>query len=138
MADVFALQGPGNCGKSTTLIQLSQILQAKYPGAAVQAIYPNSSTIDIAIIMRGVNGLTVGIESQGDPGTRLQRSLPTFAAARCDIIFCACRTSGMTVSWVNALSPPYRIHFVLQKRVTTNHAATNAATAASLMQQAGI
>lgn len=136
MTAVFALQGPGNCGKSTTLRHLFQALQAKYPGATVQAIH--NGTVDIAVIMRGVNGLTIGIESQGDPGSRLQHSLPAFAAARCDVIFCACRTSGMTVGWVNALSPPYRIHFVLQNRAATNHAAANAATAASLMQQAGV
>jgi hypothetical protein len=136
MPDVYALQGPGNYGKSTTIVQLYQSLQAKYPGASIQAIH--NGTIDVAVIMRGVNGLVVGIESQGDPGSRLQQSLAAFSAAKCDIIFCACRTSGMTVGWVNALSPPYNVHFVPQTRVANNHAATNTATAASLMRQAGV
>lgn len=136
MPDVFALQGPGNCGKSASLIQLFHALQAKYPAATIQSVH--SGTADIAVIMRGVMGLVVGIESQGDPGSRLQQSLPAFAAAKCNIIFCACRTSGMTVGWVNALSPPYNIHFIPQTRVATNHAATNSATAAALMQHAGI
>jgi hypothetical protein len=88
--------------------------------------------------MRGVNGLAVGIESQGDPNSRLKRSLPAFAAAKCDIIFCACRTSGMTVDWINALSAAYIIHFVAQTVVANNHGATNDATAALLMQRARI
>jgi hypothetical protein len=133
---LFALQGPGNCGKSDTLTRLFQALQAKYPSAAIQTLH--SGTKDIAVIMRGVNGLVVGIESQGDPNSRLQQTLPAFAAAKCDIIFCACRTSGMTVGWVNALSATYSIQFVAQSHVANNHGAINAATASSLMQRAGI
>jgi hypothetical protein len=136
MPHLFALQGPGNCGKSDTLIRLFHALQTKYPSATIQALH--SGTKDIAVIMRGVNGLAVGIESQGDPNSRLKRSLPAFAAAKCDIIFCACRTSGMTVDWINALSAAYIIHFVAQTVVANNHGATNDATAALLMQRARI
>lgn len=136
MPHLFALQGPGNCGKSDTLIRLFQALQSKYPSATIQALH--SGTKDIAVIMHGVNGLVVGIESQGDPNSRLQQSLPAFAAAKCDIILCACRTTGMTVDWINALSAAYSIHFVAQAQVTNNYGATNAATASLLMQQAGI
>lgn len=136
MPHLFALQGRGNCGKSDTLIRLFHALQTKYPSATAQALH--GGTKDITVIMRGIKGLVVGIESQGDPNSRLQQSLPAFAAAKCDIIFCACRTSGMTVSWVNALSAAYSIHFVAQTQVASNHGAANAATAALLMQRAGI
>lgn len=136
MPHLYALQGPGSCGKSSTLIHLFHALQTKYPSATIQTLH--SGTIDIAVILRGVKGLVVGIESRGDPNSRLQQSLSAFAAAKCDIIFCACRTSGMTVGWVNALSTAYSIHFVAQTQVANNYGATNAATAASLMQQAGI
>lgn len=136
MSHVYALQGPGNCGKSSTLIQLFQMVQAKYPAATVQKI--RSGTIDVAVVIRGVGGLVVGIESQGDPGSRLKDTLPELATAKCDLIFCACRTNGKTVGWVNDLNPPYRMHFVTQVRVTNNYASTNAATALRLMQSAGI
>lgn len=136
MPHLFALQGPGSCGKSDSLIRLFQALQTKYPSATIQARH--NGTKDISVIMRGVKGLVVGIESQGDPNSRLQQSLPAFVAAKCDIVFCACRTSGMTVGWVNALSPSYSVHFVAQTRATNNHGATNATTASLLMQQAGI
>lgn len=136
MPHLFALQGPGSCGKSDSLIRLFQALQTKYPLATTQTLH--NGTKDISVIMRGVNGLVIGIESQGDPNSRLQQSLPAFVAATCNIIFCACRTSGMTVGWVNALSPPYSVHFVVQPRVANNHGVTNAATASLLMHQAGI
>lgn len=136
MPDLFALQGPGNCGKSTTLVNLYNALSSKYPAATIQAVH--NATADLAVIMNGVNGLVVGIESQGDPGSRLKNTLSTFVTVKCDIIFCACRTRGMTVGWVNALSPQYNIHFVQQNWVANNYATVNAATAASLMRQAGI
>lgn len=136
MPDVFALQGPGNCGKSTTLLTIYNALISKYPAATIQAVH--NGTADIAVIVNGVNGRVVGIESQGDPGSRLQNTLAAFVAANCDIVFCACRSRGMTVGWVNALSPQYNIHFVQQNWVANNYATANAATAASLMQHAGI
>lgn len=136
MPNLFALQGPGNCGKSTTLIYLHQALQAKYPAVTTQVLH--HGTRDITVIMDGVNGLKVGIESQGDPGSRLLQSLTTFATAKCDIIFCACRTSGMTVGWVNSLAHAYTIHFVTKNRAANNLRASNAGSAASLMKKAGI
>lgn len=138
MPCLFALQGPSNCGKSSTLIYLSQLLQAKYPSATHQTLH--RGTKDIAVIMHGVNGLVVGIESQGDPKSRLQQTLASFASAKCDIIFCACRTRGMTVDWVNTLSATYSIHFVEQTIdiVADHHSTTNADTASWLMKQAGI
>lgn len=135
MPELLALQGPACCGKSTTLIDLYNIVQFKYPAAYVQPL-PNSRT-GIAVVMKGVNGLLIGIESQGDPNSRLQNSLSHFANIGCDIIFCACRTKGMTVSWVNALSPQYNIHFV-QQQVTNNYTVTNPRMAGLLMQNAGI
>ncbi|WP_144409172.1 hypothetical protein [Burkholderia thailandensis] len=136
MPKLFAFQGPRNCGKSATLIHLPQILQTKYPISDCQAFH--SGTRDITVIMQGVNGCAVGIESRGDPNSRLQRSLSLFVAAKCDIIFCACRTSGMTVGWVNSLSPPYNVHFVMQNRVANNQGASNSNAAALLMRMAGI
>lgn len=37
MPYLFALQGPGNCGKSDTLIRLYEALQVKYPSATRQS-----------------------------------------------------------------------------------------------------
>lgn len=135
MAHVIALQGPSSSGKTSTLIQVFQNLKASYPTAKIEALH--SGTVDIKIIMRGVNGKIVGIESQGDPNSRLQQSLKDFIFARCDIIFCACRTRGMTAGWVNALSPRHQVEFV-KKNPARNHAAANAATAASLIKLAGL
>lgn len=39
------------------------------------------------VIISGVKGQIVGIETQGDPNSRLQDSLEDFLNASCDVIF---------------------------------------------------
>lgn len=136
MANIYALQGPGNSGKSSTLIQLLNLVVAKYPGATMQALH--SGTKDVKVIVHPVNGKKVGIESQGDPSSRLEQSLTDFRNANCDIVFCACRTSGMTVDWIEAMSPPDNVQFIPQVRTQTGQQASNLAMASRLMLLARI
>lgn len=124
MSRIIALQEPSDAGKTRTLIQVFKDLQAKYPTATVQRL--DNKKKDIKVILWGVNGKIVGIESQGDPNSRLEKSLANFLEAPCDIIFCACRTSGMTVNWIKALSPKYSIHFEQKERVMDEHEQTKA------------
>ncbi len=135
MSHIIALQGRASSGKTSTLVQVFKDLQAKYPAATVQLL---GGRRDIKVMLLGVNGKIVGIESQGDPNSRLKKSLSDFLEAKCDIIFCACRTSGMTVDWVTALSPKHNVQFVQQKRTTSGHAKANSAMAASLIKLAGL
>ncbi len=136
MANIFALQGVASSGKTSTLIELLKLITAKYPRAKAQAFHGN--TRDITVIVSPVNGLKIGIESQGDPNSRLEQSLPDFRVAKCDIVFCACRTSGMTVQWINAMSPPDIVQFIPQVGCTRGQQAANVAKANQLMLLAGI
>lgn len=135
MSHIIALQGPASSGKTSTLLYVFRDLQAKYPNATVQVL---AKTHDMKVLLHQLNGKTVGIETQGDPNSRLQKSLSDFMVAKCDIIFCACRTSGMTVEWVNAFSAKHNIQFVQQTRVVNRHAKANAVMAASLIKFAGL
>ncbi len=134
MAHIIALQGPARSGKTSTLTQVFKNLCAKYPAAIVQLLRSNT---DIKVILH-INGKIIGIESQGDPNSYLHQSLNDFVAAKCDIIFCACRTRGMTVGWVNAMSPQHNVQFITQTRVALGHTAANSAMATSLIQLAGL
>lgn len=137
MADIFALQGKCNSGKSSTIKLVYNALMNKYPAAQVQNLSPN--TKDIKIIISGIKGLVVGIESQGDPNSRLHKSLQDFRNANCDIIICATRTSGMTVAWVKSCSGQYRVHFIPQVLASPpNQATSNLAMAQSIITQAGL
>ena len=93
---------------------------------------------DLKVLIHGVNGKLVGIETQGDPNSRLKESLSYFLAEKCDIIFCACRTSGMTVTWVNDHSAKHKVQFVPQTRVASGQPKANAAMAAYLIKVAGL
>ena len=136
MANIFALQGPSNSGKSSTLIQLCDRLVAKYPGATLDTLSTGSK--DVTVIIHPINGKKVGIESQGDPNSRLQQSLIDFRNANCDIVFCACRTSGMTVNWIDAMSPPDNVQFIPQTRIQTGQKTANETMVVNLMQLAGL
>jgi hypothetical protein len=136
MSDIFALQGRGNCGKTKTLVKVFEMLHAKYPSAQVRDFFPNSP--DKKVIMTGVRGKKIGIESQGDPNSRLKQSLIDFDKAGCDIIFCAVRTSGMTVAWIHSHTA-YTPHFILQTIAPpAKQAQSNDAMAGKLIQTAGL
>jgi hypothetical protein len=138
MATIYVLQGPGNCGKTSTIKELFNQLHAKYPNSAIRNYFPKS--YDIKIEMQNINGHHIGIESQGDPNSRLYQSLNDFDQIGCDIIFCAARTKGMTVQWVNAHSPKYQIAFIPQTRVRNPHQQPqrNQNVAQNIIIQAGL
>jgi len=58
-----------------------------------------TDTYDITKIIT-VNGIKIGIESQGDPNSNLFTSLALFDKEKCDLIICATRTKGNTVNEV--------------------------------------
>lgn len=139
MAQIFALQGISNSGKSSTLIMLMNQIIAKYPNANVQNLHGH--TKDVKVIIDPVMGMKIGIESQGDPNSRLLQSLADFRSAKCDVVFCACRTSGMTEDWVKAMSPPDTVTFIPKQGTAPPPAvqqAADTAMATHLMQLAGI
>jgi hypothetical protein len=89
--------------------------------------------------MINVKGFSIGIESQGDPNSRLKQSLNDFAKNKCDIIFCAARTRGMTVNWIMSHSKQYHINFNKQKVVMNKQQAqSNQSVAQNIIFQAGL
>jgi ABC-type dipeptide/oligopeptide/nickel transport system ATPase component len=103
MGKIYALQGISGCGKSKTINLVYEKLVKKYnvQPEQIQVFYSDWGDEDIDIIMSGVNGMKIGMESKGDPNSRLEESLEYFEEEGCGIIFCACRTDGMTVRWIN-------------------------------------
>jgi hypothetical protein len=137
MGDIFVLQGRGDCGKSAAVMMVYQMLCAKYPSAGVKDFFPGE-TWDKKVIMTGVQGKKIGIESQGDPNSRLEQSLIDFERAGCDIIFCTSRTRGMTVVWICSHTK-YTPHFVPQVIAPpAQQGQSNSAVARNLIQMAGL
>lgn len=89
---VIAIYGQAGRGKSATIREVANQLMISFPNNTLQIINDGG---DITYIIE-INDIKIGIESQGDPNSRQPISLIDFVAANCDIILCACRTSGMT------------------------------------------
>jgi len=139
MGNIYALKGRENCGKTETIKFVCQILVNKYKisQTQIQDFFPN--TPDIKIILSGIKGMKIGIESQGDPKSRLEQSLKDFVNAGCDIIFCACRTRGKTVQWINSHKPKYTPFFTKQTiAAPARQKQSNNNMAQQLIKQAGL
>lgn len=111
---VFALKGPANVGKSATLKKVFALLTNAYPSAPVQMLNPPG--IDMTAIIE-INGIFVGLESCGDPPPyhrRLIESIELFKKAKCIIIICATRTSGVSVTTVKNLEPEFKLTWHLK------------------------
>lgn len=88
---LHVLQGRKNTGKTTTLNYLINELDSRYPNTMkVLALGGKGDINDKKVIFDDVKGLKIGIETYGDPDSRLLESLEYFATQGCDIIFCAC------------------------------------------------
>jgi hypothetical protein len=103
MKEVIALRGTKNKGKSQIVKKVPDLLLAKYRGAKVENLIPQSRSLDIKVLIT-INEVKIGIESQGDPRPgRLPESITEFVKLGCDIIICATRTSGGTQTAVKNL-----------------------------------
>lgn len=108
---IFALKSSGNAGKTTSIKLLPGLLREKYPTCVVTKTYFGDAYRDIKLIIE-IGQIKIGIESQGDPNSRLCKTLAEFVAQKCNIIICATRMWGQTVDCVNSYSKSYEIKFI--------------------------
>lgn len=98
---VYANWGTAQQGKSSTVKKIAELIIKNYPLALTDPI-----SIDFKFDIKAVitiGKIKIGIESQGDPNSRLFQSLKYFVKIECDIIICSTRTSGSTVDAINEL-----------------------------------
>lgn len=98
---VFANWGTAGQGKSSTVKKIAEIILKHYPSATTNPVIIDY-TFDIKVVII-IGKVKIGIESQGDPNSRLVESLKYFVNINCDIIICSTRTRGSTVDAVNEL-----------------------------------
>lgn len=96
MNTIIAIRGVGNVGKTETIKNIYHLLKSKYPEAKIEN---KICGLDIRVIFT-VNGVKIGIESRGDPSSRLFKSIPLFVQRQCNIIICATRSRGKTVQLI--------------------------------------
>ncbi|GHV06452.1 hypothetical protein FACS189485_14990 [Spirochaetia bacterium] len=137
MADIFVLQGIGNCGKTTTLKMVFDELKARKPSPVVHNLNTRLRT-EIKVVMKPCKGHIVGIASIGDYPEALLESFRDFKKAGCDIIFCAVRTSGATVPAVQSQQGNNNVQWIQQTVTATNQATANNNMALHLIKIAGL
>jgi len=114
MKRAIALKGRTDSGKTYTISKVYELLKAKYPPIEEEDF---KIAVDIRVILI-IKGFKIGIESQGDPDSRLENSLNLFIKKECDVIVCATRTRGQTVEAVEKLSKfDYEIKWLEQNYV---------------------
>lgn len=101
----IAIWGHSEQGKSSSIWEIVKAIPRHFPGAVIDKRINGQ---DIQVIIQA-GKVRIGVESQGDPGGRLQRSLDLFVLENCDIIICATRTRGDTVTSVEGLFPAYEV-----------------------------
>lgn len=95
---------PGETGKSRSIKAIFHVLKHKMEAGELKFKYvvlkgsdefPNKQDLKVLIYYKET---TIGLESQGDPNSRLTTSIKEFVEKyKCDIIICACRTKGKDV-----------------------------------------
>lgn len=109
---IIADKGVANRGKSTAIIKTFKKLIEKYPAEIL------SQGDDIKAMMT-IDGTKVGIESQGDPNSRMPQTMDKFVKEGCRIILTACRTKNDTCNKVYELFWRYGYNIIWAPNIGT-------------------
>lgn len=111
---VIANKGIRSQGKSSSIKKVFDKLQSKYSNGVIT--YKKGKEIKAILI---INNIKIGIESEGDPFSRIFESIDEFVKENCDIIVVACRTRGETYDKVKSLeNEGYEIKWLSNERST--------------------
>jgi hypothetical protein len=115
--------GSSGQGKSASIRRTYELLMQAFPSAEEQVL---ESIGDISVIVT-IGNIRIGIESQGDPDSRLTRERLGPFVPHCDIILCAARSRGQTVWIVNdvATNNDYRLIWVNNHRSSDTQSPIN-------------
>lgn len=114
---IIAIYGRANEGKSETIKKVCELIMQNFPNA-VSTPGTINYTGDILVTIQ-LGNVKIGIESQGDPNSRMlsEDTIRKLADVTidpilggCDIIICATRTEGKTVNKVDAIANQYNYY----------------------------
>lgn len=96
---VIADRGCGGLGKSSAVKSVYYLLKSEGYELELEEWQGWEEYGDIKAIFL-LNGVKVGIESQGDPDSKMEGTIDEFIERGCEIIVTACRTKGSTFTKV--------------------------------------
>jgi hypothetical protein len=128
---IIAVRGVANKGKSGTIKIVYSLLKKLYPTAVIEEL---TIGVDITVVMT-IDEVKVGIESQGDPNSRLFNSLGHFVKIGCKVIVCATRSRGATEEAVNSLAGDFQVEWFPKISISSasQHEAANRSDAQQIV-----
>jgi len=108
MNTIIAIWNSGGKGKSSTILNLANLLMSSYKHKVIYCDKsPSTLTIDFTLILE-INGKIIALESKGDPKTALEKRLNDIAVKyQPNLIICSTRTRGETVQAVHNIANKY-------------------------------
>ena len=112
---IIANYGDPNLGKTKSVIMAYEKLQqvAEKEDVLYTPVQLNG---DICVILT-INGIKVGVSSQGDPWSAQKSLLDELVEKGCQIILTACRYYGVTERNVESFMPDYRVYWTCNARL---------------------
>ena len=144
---LFCLKGRANVGKSAAMCLIYNKIMEKYHLNSemdcdlYEPKFLKGQLKEIVVVIRNVNGLTIGIISYGDWGDMVSKKLQLLTDRNCDIIFCTARTRGATVQEVRKMKEKgYEVKFVKKNIADSNthYITVNEEQADKLLEMAGL
>lgn len=126
---IIAVYGGQNEGKSETIKNVCRLILDNFPIAVPST--PKELidyTTDILIVIK-IGSIKIGIESQGDPNSRMfwDNTIEKLAddnldpqLGSCDIILCATRTRGETMTKVREIAQKYSYYTIWRSSYQTD------------------
>lgn len=117
---MFALQGRGSSGKSTTIAYVLDELEKYASNSDVKrGKQRHGGPPEVWWAVLTINGVLVGIASPGDDDKVIRKRVQQLIDAGCVLIVCATRKSGKSVTALQQLAassfPPYKIEPIPKK-----------------------
>lgn len=137
MKTILTIWHTAGKGKTSTIKKFANLLIATFHPAKIifSDPLPFNPTSDFRLIIE-INGKVVAIESKGDPSSELRKRLDELLKYNPDVIICASRTRGNTVSDVDSFAATnlYQQIWTSTYQTDTNHQQVNQLKAKHMLE----
>lgn len=123
MNTIFTIWNTSNKGKSSTILELANLLLRTFPEHKI--IHTSKDVFKLSVDFRliiEINGKIVALESQGDPGTELEKRLNNIITLyKPYLIITSSRTRGETIWAINNVAYLHKYDKIRTSTYETTH-----------------
>ncbi len=128
MKTILTISHSAGKGKSSTIKEFARSIVAGFPNHTIifSETSPFNPISDFRLIIE-INGKIIAVESKGDPSSGLRNRLNEIQIFKPDVIICASRTRGSTVSDIDSFASEnsYQQVWTSTYQVDKNHDQVN-------------